>query len=101
MECVENSNFPWLISNVFDSETKKPLGDVEDKQIIEIHGLKIGVIGLVEEEWITTLSTISSDEIEYEDYITAGKRLSNELRNEHVNDTYYSNLKELEFSKYE
>jgi hypothetical protein len=41
-EQVKNSNFTWLISNVFDAESKKPLGDVADKHIIEINDLKVG-----------------------------------------------------------
>jgi 5'-nucleotidase len=48
---ISESNFPWLLSNVFDIETKKPLGNVEIMKIIEFNGLKIGVIALIEEEW--------------------------------------------------
>ena len=40
---IKNSNFPWLISNVFDVETKKPLGDVPDRHIIDIEGLKVNL----------------------------------------------------------
>ena len=82
---IQNSNFPWLISNVFDSETKKPLGNVDDKHVIEINGLRVGIIGLVEEEWMATLSTINYDEIIYESYVDMGKKLADELRTEHVN----------------
>lgn len=81
---IESSNFPWLISNVFDADTKKPLGNVKDKHIIVKDGLKIGLIGLVEFEWITTLSSIDSDDIIYESYIDVGKRLNQELREKHV-----------------
>lgn len=81
---IENSNFPWLISNVYDADTKKPLGNVNDKHIIEIDGLRVGVIGLVEQEWITTLSTINYDDIIYESYIDVAKRLTDELKNQHV-----------------
>ena len=41
LEHIENSNFPWLISNVFDAETKKPLANVKDRHIIEIEGIKV------------------------------------------------------------
>lgn len=84
MTHIENSNFPWLISNAFDAYTKKPLGNVKDKHIIEKDGLKVGLIGLVEFEWITTLSNIDSDDILYESYIDAGKRLAQELKEKHV-----------------
>ena len=70
---------------MFDSETKKPLGNVDDKHVIEINGLRVGIIGLVEEEWMATLSTINYDEIIYESYVDMGKKLADELRTEHVN----------------
>ena len=38
---ISNSNFPWLLSNVFDAETKEPLGGVKDRHIIEIDGIKV------------------------------------------------------------
>jgi 5'-nucleotidase len=81
---ISNSNFPWVVSNVFDAESKKPLGNVADKHIIELNGIKIGLIGLVEQEWITTLSTFSCDDIIYEPYVHAARRLVYELKNDHV-----------------
>ena len=50
---------------------------------------KIGIIGLVEKEWITTLSTINHDEIIYESYEQAGARLSKELKTEDVGAFFY------------
>ena len=38
---IENSNFPWLISNVFDAETKKPLANVKDRLVVEVDGIKV------------------------------------------------------------
>lgn len=81
-----------MISNVFDAETKKPLGNVKDKHIIEKDGLKIGLIGLVEFEWITTLSSIDSDDIIYESYIDVGKRLCQELKGNLVELICFLNL---------
>ena len=45
---------------------------------------KIGVIGLVEEEWMSTLSTIDFDEIKYESFLKSGKKLARKLRKEDV-----------------
>jgi 5'-nucleotidase len=85
MQHAKNSNFPWLISNVFDAETKRPLGDVAEKHVIQVNAnIRIGVIGLVEQEWIATLSTFSFDDIIYEPYVDVAKRLVKELREEHV-----------------
>ena len=60
------------------------MGNVEDKHIIDYQGLKIGVIGLVEAEWIETLSAFDPDDILYESYIDVGKKLTKELKEEHV-----------------
>ena len=35
---------------------------------------------MVEAEWISTLSTISSDDIIYESYVESGKKLAKELK---------------------
>ena len=37
-------------------------------------------IGLVEKEWLDTLSTINPEEVTYTDYVTAGAMLSKELK---------------------
>ncbi len=41
---------------------------------------KIGVVALVEEEWICTLSTIDYDELIYDPFVEVGKRLAVELK---------------------
>ena len=46
--------------------------------------MKVGIIGLVEQEWMETLSTVNFDDIEYESFVDVGKKLTNELKNEHV-----------------
>ena len=113
MSRVEESNFPWLISNVFAVDTKVPLGGVNGEYILEINGIKvgtflsifvdnlnllmekcynynkIGIMGLVEEEWLTTLSTIDPDDTDYEDFVSVGKRLANKFKTEDVSTFLY------------
>ena len=43
-------------------------------------GRKIGLIGLVEKEWLDTLATINPEEVTYTDYVTAGTMLAKELK---------------------
>ena len=43
---------------------------------------QIGFIGLVEEDWLATLATIDSDELEFFDFVTMGTKLAKELRDE-------------------
>jgi len=74
------SNFPWLCSNVQDSATGKPWCGSKDTHIVEFGGRKLGLVGLVEQEWMATLGTVDPDDIEYEDFVEAGNRLGAELR---------------------
>jgi 5'-nucleotidase len=78
------ANHPWFISNVKVKATGKQLADGEITRIV-IHpetGLKIGIMGLVESEWMATLATIEEDDIEYTDFVTAGRTLATKLRSE-------------------
>ncbi|KAK3703755.1 hypothetical protein RRG08_040940 [Elysia crispata] len=79
-EFADQCKFPWLMSNVKDIVNNEPLARGETYVIIDHGGIKIGLIGLVEEEWIDTLSTIDPDDIMFVDYIQAGTHLSNLLR---------------------
>ena len=42
-ELVETTSFPWLISNVTDNETGRPLAEGKIRHIIEWWGRKIGL----------------------------------------------------------
>ena len=69
-----------MISNVLDVKTKQPLAKGQTKHIITIDNLKIGLVGLVELEWIETLSTIGYEDVIYESFVNAGIRLAKELK---------------------
>lgn len=77
---IKNTTFPWLMSNVIDNETGKPLGNGLIKHIIEHEGFKVGLIGLVEKEWLETLPTIDPKSVTFIDYVEAGNRLTAELK---------------------
>ncbi|XP_025830788.1 uncharacterized protein LOC108743363 isoform X2 [Agrilus planipennis] len=79
---VNKSNFPWLMSNVIDNETGRPLGDGRITHAVDWAGKKIGLIGLVEIEWLDTLPTINPEEVTYLDFIEAGQKLSVQLKQE-------------------
>ncbi|CAL4062120.1 unnamed protein product, partial [Meganyctiphanes norvegica] len=82
MNVVERTDFPWLMSNVDDNETERPLAEGAITHIINWQGWKIGLIGLVEEEWLATLATINPDEVTFHDYVDKGRELATQLRNE-------------------
>ena len=78
----QETNFPWLLSNVYDITTNGTLADGKVTHIITWHGKKLGFIGLIEEEWMETLSTLDPEDLEYIDFVTEGRRLAQELRAE-------------------
>jgi hypothetical protein len=46
MEHVEKTTFPWLISNVIDNETGRPLADGKITHIMDWWGRKIGLVSV-------------------------------------------------------
>ena len=93
---VNRTNFPWLMSNVVDLKTGQPLAGGARKHIVEWEGRKIGLIGLVEKEWLDTLATINPEEVEYTDYVEAGDSLVAELRQDgNIDDDTIDNNTEI------
>lgn len=81
-EWVKKTTFPWLMSNVIDNETGRPLADGCITQVFTWGGHRIGLIGLVEHEWLDTLASINTDEVTFIDFIEAGNKLSQQLKEE-------------------
>ncbi|KAK3597557.1 hypothetical protein CHS0354_018152 [Potamilus streckersoni] len=79
-DVMAQTNFPWLMSNVYDNLTGLPLARCENKYIIEWNGIKIGLLGLVEEEWIATLATLDPEDVTFRDFVDEGRRLAKELK---------------------
>ncbi|XP_033113355.1 uncharacterized protein LOC117113950 [Anneissia japonica] len=77
---VKETDFPWLLSNVIDDFTGCPLADGVVSEILHWRGTKIGIMGLVEEEWLVTLATIDRENLTYIDFVTKGKELAKELK---------------------
>eukprot|EP00128_Syssomonas_multiformis_P011845 Colp12_sorted_trinity150504_noHs@10225 len=79
-DLAKECNFPWLISNVIDKETGRPLSDGIITRVFDWNGHKIGLMGLVEIEWLVTLATIAPEELEFTDFVECANKLSKELR---------------------
>lgn len=82
IEFVKKTSFPWLLSNVIDKETSNQLGDGQVFHIIQRSGIKFGLIGLIEEEWLSTLSTLDSSDVIYEDFVVRGRELARWLKSD-------------------
>ncbi|KAK6306073.1 hypothetical protein J4Q44_G00229980 [Coregonus suidteri] len=79
-EQTTNMTFPWFLSNVYYRFTHETLGHGMVSSILEWNGLKIGVMGLEEEDWLDTLGTVDKNNIHYIDYVETADRMSAELR---------------------
>ncbi|EKX34505.1 hypothetical protein GUITHDRAFT_61689, partial [Guillardia theta CCMP2712] len=80
--CIDETNFPWLISNAWDARTGERLAGGKETAMVEHGGWRIGVMGLIEEEWLATLATLDQDEVIYRDYVEVGRELEQKLRRE-------------------
>lgn len=79
---IQQMKFPWFLSNVYDRFTSKPLGHGSVKKVVKWNNTKIGLMGLVEEDWLDTLPTINKSNLNYIDYVKAGNKISAELKAE-------------------
>ena len=79
---MSKTTFPWLMSNVTDKETGRQLADGLVSHVMDWGGRRVGLLGMVEREWLDTIATINSDQVEYEDYVTSARRLARELKDD-------------------
>ncbi|CAI2365170.1 unnamed protein product [Moneuplotes crassus] len=80
IELKNKSDFPWLLTNVLDSHTNEPLGETLDHIILEHEGIKIGIIGLAESEWLDSIVSMEEDDYVYEDFIKSANKWCPKLR---------------------
>mmetsp|Transcript_82483 Transcript_82483/g.229958 ORF Transcript_82483/g.229958 Transcript_82483/m.229958 type:complete len:1740 (-) Transcript_82483:51-5270(-) len=80
VELAAETNFPWLISNVVDRAMGKPLAKGQPTRMVDWHGRKIGLMGLVEREWLVTLHTLEPSDVVFEDFCDCARRLGRQLR---------------------
>lgn len=81
---VQESNFPWILSNVLDANTFKPICNLTEKKVIKFNGLKIGLFGLAEKDWVKSLACVNYDNLIFESYVHEAKRIATELRTKDV-----------------
>ncbi|KAJ3556500.1 hypothetical protein NPX13_g10121 [Xylaria arbuscula] len=77
-------NFPWLIANVLDPALGDgvPIGNCKKTHIItSSNGVKIGLIGLGEREWLATINSLPPDLV-YKSASQTAKELVPQLRAE-------------------
>ena len=83
---IQGCDFPWLCSNCWHSETGEPLGNCHEAAVILHGGYKIGVIGLIEDDWLSCCTTIDPDTLDYTDFVEVARKLAVKLREEEACD---------------
>lgn len=79
MYLANQCEFPWLCANVVDPAVGGPIGKLKGTHLLESNGVKIGVIGLVEREWLDTINTLPPN-LQYTDAVETAKELVPRLR---------------------
>ncbi|CAG2165476.1 unnamed protein product [Oppiella nova] len=71
------TSFPWLMSNVYDHKTNRPINDAMVWHIIDRNNKRLGIIGLVEEQW---LADSLHEGYLYRDFVAEGRKLAKHLK---------------------
>ena len=80
---MKKTNFPWLLGNVFErGGSGAVLGGCDRYRVVDWHGVRLGIMGLVEADWLATLSQVNIDEVEVKDYVLTAKELIAEMKKE-------------------
>ncbi|KAG8885508.1 hypothetical protein FRB97_000833 [Tulasnella sp. 331] len=79
VKLLEACKFPWILSNIVDTETGNPPQGLERFKVFERSGLRIGIIGLVEHDWIATVGSWPPN-FKYQPMEAVGVELSKLLR---------------------
>jgi len=80
--CREDSTFPWLLANCRQRVDGVPLGGCTEYCVVTAGEWRIGVIGLIEQEWLATLAVVDVASLEFEEPDAAAARLAPRLRGE-------------------
>ncbi|KAL5511406.1 hypothetical protein ACEPAH_4622 [Sanghuangporus vaninii] len=76
---LNDTKFPWVLSNIVDETTGKIPEYLHEVYVLERRGIRIGFIGLVESEWITTVPAWPTN-FKYKDMVQVALDLSKRLR---------------------
>ncbi|GFR40976.1 hypothetical protein Agub_g1641 [Astrephomene gubernaculifera] len=72
--------FPWLMANVLEKGTDHPYANAGVTWVKNWNGIKVGVVGLVEEEWLETLGAVNVSDMEYRDFIEVGREAARAMK---------------------
>ncbi|KAG2448379.1 hypothetical protein HYH02_006961 [Chlamydomonas schloesseri] len=80
MKLNAQCKFPWLMANVIERGQEIPYGGAGTTWMQDWNGIKVGVVGLVEEEWLETLGAVNVADMQYKDFIEVGRAAARDLK---------------------
>ena len=81
-EMLNRSSATWLLSNIVDPVTKKPLCGAHESVLVDHAGIAVGFIGMCE-DWLSMCSKLKvGKDVEYLDIFETATRLEQELRSQ-------------------
>ncbi|KAJ1891933.1 hypothetical protein LPJ66_006639 [Kickxella alabastrina] len=77
---IERNNFPWIMTNLTDKESGEPAARNGIKYLIkEIQGLRVGILGIIEKEWLDTLPCLPPTFV-YHDFVQTAREMALKLK---------------------
>jgi len=76
---IRNSLTTWVLSNVIDKSTQKPLLNCEPDVLVEWNGVMVGIIGIVD-SWICDTAGQFDYNVEFLDIFKTAKNVADDLR---------------------
>jgi 5'-nucleotidase len=77
-ERIKASRFPWLAANIFDNHTGHPFEGVHPYMLVQLDGVKVGLLGLLLPE--TEVSSSVSQDTNIRDVCSTAKPIVSRLR---------------------
>jgi len=83
-DVTEDSEFPWLATNLVDSDTGASFDGTESRRIVDRGGVSVGIIGLADEGATTGKTNIdfAAEGVTVEDYTETGPAAAKRLKEE-------------------
>ncbi|KAJ1661968.1 hypothetical protein IW140_006258 [Coemansia sp. RSA 1813] len=78
---IERNNFPWIVTNLTDKETGGPAARRNSVPYLikQLGPLRVGIIGIVEKEWLDTLPCLPPTFV-YHDFVKSAREMATKLK---------------------
>ena len=77
---IGESTFPWLCSNCWHKHSGEPLAGGKEACVIYHGGYKIGVVGLIEDDWLACCASLDPKTLAYTDFVEVGRAIATKLK---------------------